>query len=122
MIEQAKQLAQRLRNAEVVLFSRDADTIDALVAEVERLKAESSEMALIGVRSVADVLELRAEIERLKPWATQPAAQLGAEMGQRVVALEAEVERLREALENVSNMSEEASISRYARSALEVGK
>ena len=67
-----------------------------LHAEIERLKVESNEMALIGVRSVADVLELRAEIERLKPWAAQPAAQLGAEMGQRVVALEAEVERLKQ--------------------------
>jgi hypothetical protein len=38
MIEQAKAVAQRLRNAEVVLFSKDADTIDALVQEVEQLK------------------------------------------------------------------------------------
>jgi len=37
-----------------------------LHAEIERLKAESNEMALIGVRSVADVLELRAENEQLR--------------------------------------------------------
>lgn len=93
MIEQAKEVAQRLRdvaqdprNTWKKLDTEAADTIDALCAEVEH-----KEVQIHGLRNRNDHL---AE----------------------------EVERLREALENVSNMSEEASISRYARSVLEVGK
>ena len=39
---------------------------DALAAEVEKLESESNEMALIGVRTVADVLALGAEIENYR--------------------------------------------------------
>ena len=83
MIEQARELAQRLRNAEVVLFSKDADTIDALVAEIERLKVamnqwldktewvqETVQPQELGMHR-ADVLRkridaLRAELEAIK--------------------------------------------------------
>ena len=70
MIEQARELAQRLRNAEVVLFSKDADTIDALVADNEAIRTLmdcynvggwTDSLALIKERD-----QLRAEVERLR--------------------------------------------------------
>jgi len=35
-------------------------------AEINHLKAESNEMALIGIRSVADIIELRKEVQQLR--------------------------------------------------------
>ena len=55
------ELAEILRTA--ATRSQQDEARAALAAEVEKLKAESDEMALIGVRTVADVLALDAEIE-----------------------------------------------------------
>ena len=59
MIEQARELAQRLRNAEVVLFSKDADTIDALAADAEQYLSDWKACTAMN-------RELLAEVERLK--------------------------------------------------------
>jgi hypothetical protein len=65
MIEQAKAVAQRLRNAEVVLFSKDADTIDALVAEAEQYKSDWKACTAMN-------RELLAEVERMKQEKAEP--------------------------------------------------
>jgi hypothetical protein len=93
MIEQAKAVAQRLRNAEVVLFSKDADTIDALVQEVERLTPLQYRQAPCHkfCESTAfniEIKNLRAEAEQyLSDWKACTA------MNRKLLA---EVERLKQ--------------------------
>jgi FtsZ-binding cell division protein ZapB len=74
MIEQAKQVAQRLKDAWTCMDDA-ADTIDALVAEIERLKeysqwydeamVASNEAGFSGMSAEQTIREQAAEIERL---------------------------------------------------------
>ena len=70
MIEEAKKMAQRLRNLEYEIQEEAADTIDALVAENEAIRTL---MNCYNVGGWTDSLtlikerdEARAEVERLK--------------------------------------------------------
>jgi len=74
MIEQAKQLAQRLRNhaymTDYLPASNAADTIDALVAEVERLKEtfrkDAAEFDRVNMMLKDTNASFHAEVELLK--------------------------------------------------------
>ena len=70
MIEEAKAVAQRLHETSFSndwrTFIKAADTIDALVAEVERLKAKEERYTLVDTALKNEVEEMRQEVERLK--------------------------------------------------------
>jgi hypothetical protein len=114
MIEEAKAVAQRLRV--VVDAEKAADTIDALVAEVER----SSKSAQLfhdlfhsnNEEKSAEIKELRAEVERLKAWN-------GAVLDQNkdacayMYAAEAERDQLRAEVERLTKGWADANLLAY---------
>ena len=155
MIEQAKQVAQRLREqplASAYLKVGDlvtdlmenqmeaADTIDSLVAEVERLtkvdvepgfwlsseyindfvidslkdlirRAKQCSICDVDLRENGKNVRFEADWIKYMKWReSAPASALAAE--------QAKVRGLVEVLESVAAMSEEAGISRFARSAI----
>ena len=70
MIDQAKEVAKRLRgwsNTTMNRFGHEAcDTIDSLIAEVERLGLEYNFTESQRKQSLADYARMKAEIERLR--------------------------------------------------------
>jgi hypothetical protein len=146
-LDQARATSKLLREYRnyKAICTRAADTIDALVVEVERLKqdrdewkestimanenarreedrrrdaqAEVSELASIGIRSVADVQALRAEVERLNQSILDELPTLET-LTKRFGEVCAENEKLREALKTIASNNASYALADIARTAL----
>jgi len=113
MIEEAKAVAQRLRDydkyrGQKMVCTEAADTIDALVQEIERMeRLEQNHIdRLLRIEQKVDVLiaerdQLRAEIERLKA-KEERYTLVDTALKNEVEEMRQEVERLKQACDKFS--------------------